>query len=171
MIVSIIAAVAKNNVIGKDNNLIWHLPKDMKFFMNTTLNHNIIMGRKNFESIPHKFSPLKNRTNIIVTRNNKLKIASCIVVKSIEDGIAYAKKNGETECFIIGGGQIYKLALGNDLVDRMYITHIEKEFDGDTFFPNIDYNLWESTELFINKADEKNTIDFAVMRYDRLVVS
>jgi len=167
MIVSIIAAVAKNNVIGKDNDLIWHLPRDMKFFMNTTLNHHIIMGRKNFESIPHKFRPLKNRTNIIVTRNKNLKIDSCKVVSSIESGIAFAKKNGEKECFIIGGGEIYKQAIKNKLVNRMYITHIDKSFDGDTLFPDVNYSLWKETELFSNKADEKNPIDFVVNRYDK----
>lgn len=167
MIVSIIAAVAKNNVIGKDNNLIWHLPRDMKFFMDTTLNHNIIMGRKNFESIPHKFSPLKNRTNIIVTRNKNLKIDSCKVVSSIENGIAFAKENGEKECFIIGGGEIYKQALKSKLVNRMYITHINKNFDGDTFFPEVNYSLWKQTELFSNQADDKNPIDFVVRRYDK----
>ena len=167
MIVSIIAAVAKNNVIGKDNNLIWHLPRDMKFFMETTLNHHIIMGRKNFESIPKKFSPLKNRVNIIVTRNKNLKLDSCKVVSSIEKGIAIAKENGENECFIIGGGEIYKLAIKNKLVNRMYITHIDKNFEGDTFFPEIDYSLWNITELFSNKADKKNPIDFVVKKYDK----
>ena len=102
MIVSIIAAVAKNNVIGKDNDLIWHLPKDIKFFMDTTLNHNIIMGRKNFESIPHKFRPLKNRTNIIVTRNNNLKIDFCEVVNSIEKGILLAKKMVKQSVLLLG---------------------------------------------------------------------
>ena len=129
------------------------------------------MGRKNFESIPHKFRPLKNRTNIIVTRNNNLKIDSCEVVNSIEKGIAFAEKNGETECFIIGGGQIYKLALENNLVNRMYITHIDKSFNGDTFFPEIDYSLWNSKVIFSNKANEKDSIDFEVIKYNRLVVA
>ena len=117
------------------------------------------------------FDKIKNRTNIIVTRNNNLKIDSCEVVNSIEKGILLAKKNGETECFIIGGGQIYKMALGNNLVDRMYITHIEKSFNGDTFFPEIDYSMWGETQLFCNVADKINTINFEVVKYDRLVVA
>ena len=87
MIVSLIAAVAKNNVIGRDNQLIWNLPKDMKFFMDTTMNHHILMGRKNFESIPMKYRPLKNRTNIIISRNNEYVAEGCILVSSIDEGI------------------------------------------------------------------------------------
>ena len=108
MIVSMIAAIAKNNVIGKNNQLIWNLPRDMKFFMDSTMNRHIIMGRKNFESIPNKYRPLKNRVNIIVTRNKNYEANSCKVVSSVQEGLEYAKKNGEAECFIIGGGQIYK---------------------------------------------------------------
>ena len=93
MIVSLIVAVAENNVIGKDNDLIWHLPKDMKFFKETTLNHYIISGRKNYESIPAKFRPLKDRTNVVVTRQKDYSEEGCEVVHSIEDGIALAKEN------------------------------------------------------------------------------
>ena len=92
MIVSLIAAVAKNNVIGKNNKLIWSLPKDMKFFMDTTMGHHIIMGRRNYESIPDNYRPLKNRTNIIVTKNYNYTASDCIVVDSIQKGISYAEK-------------------------------------------------------------------------------
>ena len=111
MKVSLIAAVSRNNVIGKNNNLIWHLPKDMKFFKDTTQGHHVIMGRKNFESIPHKYSPLPNRTNIIITRQNNYLAKGCIVVNSIKEALEIAKQKGEKEAFIIGGGEIYKLAL------------------------------------------------------------
>ena len=111
MKVSIIVAVSKNGVIGKDNNLIWHLPKDIKFFKDTTMNHHVIMGRKNFESIPHKFRPLPNRTNIIITRQTNYSAKDCITVNSVEEALEIAKKDGDVEPFIIGGGEIYKIAL------------------------------------------------------------
>jgi len=98
MKVSIIVAIAHNNVIGKDNDLVWHLPKDMKFFMDTTLNHYVIMGRKNYDSIPEKYRPLKNRTNVVVTRKQGFKASECVVVNSIEEGIKemaiWVKKHG-----------------------------------------------------------------------------
>lgn len=143
MKISIIVAISKNNVIGKDNQLIWNLPKDMKFFMDTTLNHPVIMGRKNFESIPEKYRPLKNRTNIIITKNNDYKADGCLVVNTIEDSLIKAKEDKTSdEIFVIGGGQIYRKFLEENLVDKMYITHIDETFEGDTFFPEIDYKNW-----------------------------
>ena len=135
MIVSLIVAVSENGVIGKDNDLIWHLPKDMRFFKETTMGHHVIMGRKNFESIPHKYSPLPNRTNVIITRQADYIAEGCVGVNSVEAALEIAKQNGDTEPFIIGGGQIYKIALENNLVDRIYLTKIHHTFDGDTFFP------------------------------------
>ena len=167
MIVSMIAAVAKNRVIGKNNQLIWDLPKDMKFFMDTTMGRHIIMGRKNFDSIPTKYRPLKNRTNIIVTRNNSFSADGCIVVNTILDGISHAKKNGEKECFIIGGGQIYQQALDLNIVDKLYITHIDTDFDGETFFPKVNFNIWKSSLLFDNIANQKNPHDFKVVVYTK----
>ena len=168
MIVSLIAAVAKNNVIGRDNQLIWNLPKDMKFFMDTTMNHHILMGRKNFESIPMKYRPLKNRTNIIISRNNEYVAEGCVLVSSIDEGIKHAKANNEKECFIIGGGQIYQHALDLGIVDRLYITHIDENFAGDTFFPEINYNEWKGDLLFSHVADEKNPHSFRVMKYNKV---
>ena len=134
---SLIVAVSQNGVIGKDNDLIWHLPKDMKFFKDTTMGHHVIMGRKNFESIPHKYRPLPNRTNVIITRNSDYKAEGCLVVNSVEEALEVAKQNGDTHPFIIGGGQIYKLALENNLVDKIYLTKVHHSFDGDTFFPEL----------------------------------
>ena len=108
MKVSLIVAVAENGVIGKDNDLIWHLPKDMRFFKETTMGHHVIMGRKNFESIPHKYRPLPDRTNIVITRQSEYKAEGCIVVNSVETALEIAKNNGDIEHFIIGGGQIYR---------------------------------------------------------------
>ena len=167
MIVSMIAAVAKNRVIGKNNQLIWNLPKDMKFFMDSTMGKYIITGRKNYESIPEKYRPLKNRTNIIVTRNYNYIAQGCTVVNSISDGINLARENGEEECFIIGGGQIYQQALEGNMVDKLYITHVDGEFEGDTFFPEVDYNNWKSTLVMSNEADQKNPLDFSVIIYEK----
>ena len=169
MIISLIVAVAKNRVIGKNNQLIWHLPKDMKFFMDTTIHHPVIMGRKNFESIPEKYRPLKNRNNIIITRNENYTAKGCVIVHSIEDSIEYVKKNLKSdELFIIGGGEIYKKCLEMDIVDRMYITHIETAFDGDTFFPEINRKNWTSETIMEHVKDDKNPHDFNVVRYNKI---
>ena len=143
MIVSIIVAVSQNGVIGKNNDLIWHLPNDMNFFKEKTKGHHVIMGRKNFESIPHKFRPLPNRQNIIITRKQKYNAENTIVVNSLEDALDISKKNKEKETFIIGGGEIYKLALEKKLVNRIYLTHIYHDFDGDTFFPKLSSEWYE----------------------------
>lgn len=167
MKVSIIVAIAHNNVIGKDNDLVWHLPKDMKFFMDTTLNHYVIMGRRNYDSIPEKYRPLKNRTNVVVTRKQDFKATDCVVVNSIEEGIEIAKQNKDSECFIIGGGQIYAQALQSNLVDKMYITHIDHTFEGDTFFPNFDKKDWTLRVIMEHQRDEKNKYDFVVVEYTK----
>ena len=159
MTVSLIVAVSENGVIGKDNDLIWHLPKDIKFFKDTTMGHHVIMGRKNFESIPHKYSPLPNRTNVIITRQADYAAEGCVVVNSVEAAIEIAKQNGDIEPFIIGGGQIYKLALEANLVDKIYLTKVHHTFDGDTFFPELNSD-WEEENKVENKADEKHSYDY-----------
>ena len=106
MIISLIAAVAENKIIGKDNKLVWDLPRDMKYFMDTTSHHCIITGRKNYESIPPKFRPLKNRTNIIITRRSDYKAEGAVIVHSVEDAIKEAEQRQESEAFVIGGGEI-----------------------------------------------------------------
>jgi dihydrofolate reductase len=166
MEVSLIVAVAENGVIGKDNDLIWHLPKDMRFFKETTLGHHVIMGRKNFESIPHKYRPLPDRTNIVITRQSGYKAEGSIVVNSVEAALDIAKNNGDTEPFIIGGGQIYKLALEANLVDKIYLTKINNAFDGDTFFPELG-NDWKLLECISNKADEKHKYDFDFITFTK----
>lgn len=169
MIISLIVATAKNRVIGKNNQLIWHLPKDMKFFMDTTIHHPVIMGRKNFESIPEKYRPLKNRDNIIITRNRNYTAEGCAIVHSIEESIEYVNKNLKTnELFIIGGGEIYKKCLEMDIVDRMYITHIETAFDGDTFFPEINGENWLTETIMKHAKDDKNPHDFNIVRYNKI---
>jgi len=167
MIVSLIVAVAENNVIGKDNDLIWHLPKDMAFFKTTTLNHHVVTGRKNYESIPEKYRPLVDRTNIVVTHQKNYAEKGCEIANSIESAIDLARKNGETECFIIGGGQIYKSVLENNLVNQMYITHVLHSFEGDTFFPAFDSSKWGEETLITHLKDEKNKYNFVVKKYTK----
>jgi len=140
MIISMIAAVAANNVIGKDNDLVWHLPDDMKYFMETTQNHIVIMGRKNYESIPHKYRPLPNRVNIIITKQIDYHAPDCIIMNNINEAFDYARDCDEDEVFIIGGGQIYSQSF--PLAERLYITEIKMEFPGDTYFPEYDINEW-----------------------------
>jgi dihydrofolate reductase len=167
MKVSLIVAAAENGVIGKDNDLIWHLPNDMKFFKETTLEHHVIMGRKNFESIPHKYRPLPNRTNIVITRQSGYKAEGCIVVNSVEAALEIAKENEDKEPFIIGGGQIYKLALEANLIDKIYLTKINHTFDGDTFFPELE-NEWKEVERIDCKADEKHAYGYSFLTFEKI---
>lgn len=168
MIVSLIVAVAENNVIGRDNTLIWHLPKDMQFFKQTTLNHHIITGRKNYISIPEKYRPLANRTNIVLTRQNNFTEENCVVLNSLEAALDFAKKNNETEVFIIGGGQIYKEAIEKGLVDKMYITHVHHAFEGDTFFPEVNIEKWQKISEEHHRKDEKHAYGFSFCVYSRI---
>ena len=168
MVISIIVAVSQNHVIGKDNDLIWKLPKDMKFFKSTTNGHHILMGRKNFESIPHKFRPLPNRTNIVITRNSNYIAKNCLIVNSIEAGIDIAKRNKENELFIIGGGEIYKLALEKNLVHKIYYTKIYHNFKGDTFFPKLDRKEWQVTDIKKNKVDNIHAYDFDFITLNKI---
>ncbi len=168
MIISIIVAISKNQVIGKNNQLIWHLPKDMKFFMDTTMDTVVIMGRKNYESIPKKYRPLKNRKNVIITRNKSYKAEGCIIVNSIDESLKVLNNIENKEVFVIGGGEIYKKFLEKGLIDRMYVTHIDQYFDGDTFFPAINYESWKSSEILDHRKDELNPYDFKIMVYDKL---
>ncbi|MBI2966607.1 MAG: dihydrofolate reductase [Bacteroidetes bacterium] len=168
MTVSLIAAVSENLVIGRDNGLPWRLPADMEYFRKTTIGHHVIMGRKNYETIPLKFRPLKGRTNIIVTKNRDFTADGCRVVNSVEDGIELARVAGESEVFIIGGGEIYRYVLDKNLIDRMYITRIKETFEGDTFFPVIDVNKWKEISRRENKQDEKNRYDYVFCVYEAI---
>ena len=168
MVISIIVAVAQNNVIGKGNTLIWHLPADMKYFKEKTTGHCIITGRKNYESIPEKFRPLPNRTNIVITRQANYAAPGAIVVASIEAAIAKAIEVSKEEIFIIGGAEIYKQCML--LTDRLYITQIHHSFDGDAYFPEIDLSIWEQTKIEALKADEKNKYDYSFVEYKKISI-
>jgi dihydrofolate reductase len=165
LIISIIAAVSRNFVIGKNNDLPWHLPDDMKFFMNTTKGHHCIMGRKNYDSIPAKFKPLPNRTNIVVTRQKNFQAPGCTVVNNIHDGLAIAIAEDETEAFIIGGAEIYRQAM--DITDRLYLTEIHATIEGDTFFPHFDKTWWREVKREHHAADEKHKYAFDFVTYEK----
>ena len=151
MRISAIVAVAKGNVIGHNNQIPWYLPNDLKFFKRTTLGHHIIMGRKNYQSIGR---PLPKRTNIVVTRNPYFISSGCLIAYSLEEALKLAYENGEQEAFIIGGGVIYDLAM--EYLDRIYLTEIDLEVEGDVFFPKIDYAVWKIISEEVHQPDEKN---------------
>lgn len=163
MKVSAIAAMSQNRVIGSDNGIPWYLQADFKFFKRTTLNHHIIMGRKTFESIG---KPLPKRTNIVVTSNPFFAASGVLVAHSLENALSLAEENGEKEVFIIGGGTIYQQSL--PYLDKIYLTEVETELKGDTFFPKLDFNNWESTKILSHKKDEKNDYDFVIKEYQRV---
>ena len=162
MTISIIAAVAENNVIGKNGQLPWHLPADLMHFKNLTMGHHIIMGRKTFESVG---KPLPGRTNIIISRQNDLKEANCIVVHSLDEAIKYIVEDNEP--FICGGAEIYKQAF--DIADKMYLTRIHEEFDGDTFFPEINMNVWAEKGREDFEPDDKNKYAYSFCVFKRIM--
>ena len=163
MTISIIVAVSENNVIGKNNQLPWHLPTDMKFFKDKTMGHCVIMGRKNYDSIPDRFRPLSGRTNIVVTRQKEFKAKDVIIVHSIDEAIQAAKERNEAECFIIGGGEIFRQALS--YCDRIYLTRIHHHFEGDVFFPELKAGEWREVSREDHQEDEKNKYNFSFLTY------
>lgn len=164
MTISLIAALARNRVIGRNNDLPWHLPDDMKYFMQTTKGHHVIMGRKNYDSIPEKFRPLPNRTNLVVTRQQNLVLPACTVVHSLPEAVAIARKAGEKELFIIGGAAIYQL--GMPLANRLYLTEIEAELEGDTFFPSFNQAEWKEVSRKHHLPDERHAYAFDFVIYE-----
>lgn len=155
-----IAAVAENNALGKDNELVWHLPNDFKRFKELTTGHYIIMGRKTFESFP---KPLPNRTHVVITRQKEYSPEGCIVVNSIENAIKLCPKDAPV--FIIGGGEIYQQGL--EYTDKIEITKVHAHFDADTFFPEIDLSVWELVTSIFNEKDEKHLFSFTYQTYLR----
>jgi len=152
MIFSIIVAIASNRAIGKNNRLLFHLPEDLKYFKKVTSGHTVIMGKNTWDSLPLK--PLPGRTNIVLNREMELKCDQCVTLPSVDEVIRYCEKLNDPECFIIGGGEVYKTFL--PLAQRLYITRVEKEFEADTFFPEIPGNEWKlvsSTENFSEKEN------------------
>ncbi|HYG50029.1 MAG TPA: dihydrofolate reductase [Flavobacteriales bacterium] len=168
MKISVIVAIAKNNAIGKNNQLLWHLPADMKYFKEKTMGHCVLTGRKNFESIPPKFRPLPGRTNIVVTREKNYNAQGVYVVDSVEAGIEFARSQGETELFIIGGGQIYMECMVKNLVDTLYVTHVNGVFEADTYFPAFNPHKWHKTLSQSCPADEKHAYSYEFAVYNKV---
>ena len=162
MLVSCIVATAHNNVIGKNNDIPWYLPADLKYFKRTTLGHHIIMGKNCYNSIG---KPLPKRTNIILTRDPYYISSNCLVAHSIEEGLSMAFDNGEEEAFIIGGGQIYQQS--QDYWDKLYLTRVHLEIDGDVFFPEMDMDQWELLSRKDHVKDSKNEYDYSFLVYQR----
>ena len=156
--ISIIVAVVKDNVIGKNNQLIWHLPADLKRFKTLTMNHHILMGRKTFESIG---KTLPGRISIIITSDKNMIFDGCIIAHSIEDAIKLAQD--DNEIFIIGGDSIYRQSI--ELVNKLYITKIDADFDGDAFFPEMDFSKWILIESQSFQPDEKNQYPYQFLTY------
>jgi dihydrofolate reductase len=162
MKITAIVAVGKNNVIGKDNQIPWYLPEDLKWFKKQTLGHAVVMGRKCFESIGR---PLPKRTNIIITRDIFYLVQGCQVAHSISDALQLAKNEGETEVFIIGGGEIYTQTLS--IYDKIILTEVEIEAEGDVFFPEIDASDWKMTFEEKHEKDEKNEWNYTFKIFER----
>ena len=165
MTISMIAAMSQNRVIGKNNDLPWHLPDDFSFFKTKTKGHFVLMGRKNYDSLPHKFKPLPQRTNVVITRKADFSAEGTTTVHSLEDAIDQARIAGESEAFIIGGGQIYKLGLEH--ADRIYLTEIHGQVEGDTYFPEFDKSIWHETSREHHPADEKHQFAFDFVIYEK----
>ncbi len=171
MIISLIAAVAKNGVIGGGNTLLWNLPRDMKHFRDKTRGHTVIMGRKTFESIG---KALPNRTNIVITRDVNYSRPDITVVGSLEEALRIAgleqgrefeENQDEVEVFVIGGGEIYKQAM--DKANKLYITEVHQDFEGDTMFPYIDMAIWHETSREDFGPDDENNIPYSFVEYKK----
>ena len=160
-LVTIIVAASENNVIGNNNKLIWHLSDDLKRFKNLTKDHHVIMGRKTFESMPRA---LPNRTNIVITRKENYIAENAIVTNSLESALKIASNDAQP--FIIGGGEIYTIAL--NISDRIELTRVHHNFEGDTTFPEIDKEKWIESNRIERKNDETHSYDFTFITYDKI---
>lgn len=163
MKISLVAAIAQNNAIGKDNDLLWHLPADFKHFKTTTSGHFILMGRKTFESFPN---PLPNRTHLIITRQKDYLVAeNCFAFTSVNEALQFAEKQNQEIVYILGGGEIYKETI--NIANELVITHVHTTFeDADAFFPEITSD-WNIISEEFHKSDEKNIYDFTITVYQK----
>ena len=162
MSVSLIVAVSSNGVIGRDGGLPWHLPADLKHFKSTTMGHHLIVGRRTWEEVG---KPLPGRSMVVVTRSQCFAPEGARVASSIERALELA--SGDDEVFIGGGAQIYRIALERDLVDRIYLTRIHAEVEGDTYFPQIDFEKWTLVSEEHHEADKKNEFPYTFLVYER----
>lgn len=166
MKLALIVAFDQHRGIGKNNDLLWHLPRDMAFFKETTKDQIVIMGRRNYESIPPKFRPLPQRENVVISRNSSFKPNSCLVFNDLNQAIAHYHNDPRT-VFIIGGGEIYALAMKTLKIETLYITKVNHVFDADTFFPAFDEDQWKISMLFEQPIDDKHPYGFTVYRYTK----
>jgi dihydrofolate reductase len=162
--ISLILAMDKNRLIGKNNDLPWHLPADLKYFKEVTSGHTVIMGRKTFESIG---KPLPNRTNVILTTRADFQPEGCLVFHSVEQALSAIDK--EEEAFVIGGAEIYKQFI--PLADKIYITVIDHPFEGDAYFPDLDESEWRMVKAEQGIKDEKNPYDYFFTVWERIKAS
>lgn len=160
MTISIIVAVAENQVIGFDNHLLWHISEDLKRFKCLTLGHHVIMGRKTYESVG---KPLPGRINIVVSRQENLTVEGCLVAKSLEEALELAKQ--DSELFIIGGGDIYKQAL--PIADKIYFTRVHAGFPGDTFFPELNLSEWATESVTKGKPADDDGLGYTFINFVR----
>jgi dihydrofolate reductase len=163
--IALIAAAASNRTIGKDGDLPWHLPDDLKFFMEKTTHHPVVMGRKSYEALPAKYRPLPNRTNIIITRQDDYQAPGAVVFHDLKSALDYARIIEAEEVFITGGGQVYAQAL--DIADRIYLTEVDAEVEGDAHFPQFDAVKWIETERRHHPADERHKFAFDFVVYEK----
>ncbi|EHQ24586.1 dihydrofolate reductase [Mucilaginibacter paludis] len=159
MIITIVVAISSNYAIGKNNQLLWHLPKDLKHFKDITAGGTVIMGRKTFDSVG---KPLPKRRNIVITRQ-AITIAGCEVVSSLDEAIALC--NDEQEVFIVGGAEVYRQAM--PVTNRIYLTIVHHSFDADTFFPEIDYKQWHEIAREDHQTDEKHQFAYSFITLER----
>ncbi|MDH5259466.1 MAG: dihydrofolate reductase [Gammaproteobacteria bacterium] len=166
MTISIIAAMGKHREIGYQNELLWRLPNDMKFFRAMTMGKPILVGRKTFESFGGK--PLPGRTNIVITQDQSYQCDGVVIVHSVEEALSAGKKAAEAsdEIMIIGGASFYEQLL--PLADRLYLTYVDGTFTADSWFPEFDKTQWQITKRESHEADEKNPYDHEFVIYDRL---
>lgn len=155
--------MGEKNEIGFENQLLWHLPKDLKHFKDLTSGHPVIMGRKTYESIG---KPLPNRTNIVISRKNDWFEEGVLIVGSIKEAVKFAKKIDE-DIFIIGGGKIYEQTM--DIVDKLEVTLVKADLEADTYFPKIDEKTWKKTNEVFHEKDENNQYDFYFQTYEKVV--
>ena len=158
--VIIIAAIASNNALGKDNQLIWHLPADLKRFKSTTLGQTVVMGRKTFESLG---KALPNRNNIVITRNKDFRAGDVTVVHSLEQALEFSKD--KEKIYILGGAEIYSQAL--PFADLLDLTLVHTDVEADTFFPVIDQSIWKEIKREDHKKDDKNAYDYSFVTYKK----
>ena len=165
---ALIVAMDSERGIGKNNDLMWHLPKDMQFFKDTTQGQIVVMGRKNYDSIPEKYRPLPNRLNVILTRNKGFQAPNCLVFHSLNACFDHFKEETERTVFIIGGGEIYRMALDSVELHEMYITQVHHTYDAETYFPVFNEADWNCQVVFEQEKNEQHEAAFTVKKYTKI---